>query len=107
MKAVLKNHRQSPRKVRSVASMLRGKSVDKAIIMLGFVPKAASLPIRKLLESAISNAKESGLETKNLSIKEIRVDEGITLKRARPRSRGMSNPIRKRSSHIQIILENK
>jgi large subunit ribosomal protein L22 len=107
MKAVLKNHRQSPRKMRLVAGLLKGKSTDKALSLLSFVPKKASLPIKKLLESAVANAKEKGEDTKKLYIKEIRVDEGITLKRSMPVWRGMAHPIRKRSSHISILLETK
>jgi large subunit ribosomal protein L22 len=93
--------------MRQVAGLLRGKKAEKALTLLNFVPKKASLPIRKLLESAVANAKDKGEDTKNLYIKEIRVDEGLTLKRAMPVSRGMSHPIRKRSSHIQITLESR
>jgi large subunit ribosomal protein L22 len=104
MKAVLKNHRQSPRKMRLVASLLRGKGVEQAFNILNIVPKKASLPIKKLVESALANAKNSGEDTSKLYIKEIRVDEGITLKRFQPAWRGMAHPIRKRGSHIEVKL---
>jgi len=107
MKAVLKNHRQSPRKMRGVAGLIRGKEVKKALDILRFTAKKAHLPIKKLLESAVSNAKDKGENIENLYIKEIRIDEGITLKRHMPVSRGMSHPIKKRSSHVQITLESK
>jgi len=62
MKAFLKNYRQSPRKVRLVANLVKGKNVDKAIIELDFLPKRAGIPIKKLLLSAIANAKTIGIE---------------------------------------------
>lgn len=107
MKAALKNYRQSPRKMRGVANLIRGKEASQALTLLKFVPKSASLPIKKLLESAISNAKDRGENAEKLYIKEIRVDKAVTLKRHMPVSRGMSHPINKRSSHIQITLEPK
>jgi len=104
-KAQLKTYRQSPRKVRLVAGLVRGKKVDQAITLLAFTAKRSSLPILKLISSALANAKSLSLPTENLVIKEIKVDEGTTLYRRRPRSRGMANPIRKRTSHISVILD--
>lgn len=106
-KAKLSNYRQSPRKVRLVASSVRGKSVAKANDILSFVPNRAALPLQKLLASAVANAKSLNLKEENLAIKELRVDEGPTLYRRRPRSRGMANPIRKRTSHVTLILSEK
>jgi large subunit ribosomal protein L22 len=105
-KAQLKNYRQSPRKVRLVADTMRGKSVKEADTLLEFIPKRSALPLRKLLASALANAKNLSLSTENLIIKEIKVDAGATLFRRRPRSRGMSNPIRKRTSHVSVTLTN-
>ena len=106
-KAILKNHRQSPRKVRLVADAIRGKKVETALIDLQFMSKKAADPVRKVLESAIANAKNIGVDAKNLIVKEITVDEGVTLKRWRPKWRGTAHPIRKRTSHVKIVLGTK
>ena len=103
-KAQLSNYRQSPRKVRLVLDAVRGKKVDQAITILSFIPKRASLPIQKLLASALANAKNLSMPTENLIVKEISVDDGATLYRRRPRSKGMANPIRKRTSHVSVTL---
>lgn len=103
-KAHLKNYRQSPRKVRLVAGAVRGKSIAEAIDILSFVPNRAALPLQKLLASALANAKSQNIATENLTIKSLMVDEGPTLYRRRPRSRGMANPIRKRTSHVTVVV---
>ncbi|PIQ69115.1 MAG: 50S ribosomal protein L22 [Candidatus Taylorbacteria bacterium CG11_big_fil_rev_8_21_14_0_20_46_11] len=106
MKAILKNYRQSPRKMRLVADAVRGKSVSEARSILAFLPKVATTPILKLLESATSNAKENGKvdDVASLRIVTIFVDEGVTLKRFMPRARGSGARIRKRSSKVTLIL---
>lgn len=104
----LKNYRQSPRKVRLVADMVRGKKAEDAMISLSFVPHKASDSIQKLLKSAISNADNNhGIKSDDLFIKEIRVDQGVTAYRFRPRARGRAFPIRKRSSNIILSLDSK
>lgn len=103
-KAHLSTYRQSPRKVRLVADSIRGKKASEALTTLSFVPKRAALPIQKLLASALANAKNLSIPTENLVVKEIKVDAGSILYRRRPRSRGMANPIRKRTSHVSITL---
>jgi len=103
--AKLYNYRQSPRKVRLVADAVRGKSVAQALDVLSFIPKRAALPIQKLVASALANAKAQELATDTLIIKELMVDAGATLYRSLPRSKGMANPIRKRTSHVVITLE--
>ncbi|MBI2086993.1 MAG: 50S ribosomal protein L22 [Candidatus Zambryskibacteria bacterium] len=100
IKAELKNYRQSPRKVRVVADTVRGKRVEEALILLDFIPKRSSLPLKKLIASAYAN----GGKNDNLFIKEIQVNAGPTLYRRQPRSRGMANPIRKRTSRVSVIL---
>jgi len=105
MHAVLKNYRQSPRKARIVADMIRRKKVVEARLILKHVTKRASHPLLKLLDSAIANAKEKGQNKEELFVKEIRVDDGVTLKRIRPASRGSAHPIRKRTSNILITLD--
>ena len=105
-KAQLNDYRQSPRKVRLVANTLRGKSVEEAITALSFIPKLSALPLQKLLISALANAKNLSLPTESLVVKSIEVNSGTTLYRRRPRSKGMANPIRKRTSHISVTLAN-
>ena len=108
MKSYLKNYRQSPRKVRLVADIVRGKKVDVALRDLMFATKRASDPLTKLLKSAISNAKQNfNVSEDNLFVKSIQVDKGIVLKRIMPRARGTAARINKRSSHVSIILEEK
>ena len=104
VKAILKNYRQSPRKVRVVADTVRGKKAADAVTILSFIPKRAGEPLQKLVASAIANAKNLSIPTENLLVKEIRVDSGAILYRRRPRSRGMANPIRKRTSQVSVIL---
>ncbi len=104
MKAFLKNYRQSPRKVRLVADVVRGKDVAKALDMLAFVNKRASLPVTKLINSAVANAKNAGVPADKLIVKSIRVDKGIVLKRFMPRARGSAARINKRNSHITLEL---
>lgn len=101
--AHLKTYRQSPRKVRVVADLVRGKSVSEALDILTFVPKRAGLPLKKLLSSAVANAKNKSLGD-DLMVKEIRVDAGSTLMRRLPMAHGRAFPLRKRTSHVSIIV---
>ncbi|MEI6280538.1 MAG: 50S ribosomal protein L22 [bacterium] len=107
MKAFLKNYRQSPRKVRLVAGLIKGKNVGAAIAELDFLAKRAGFPIKKLLLSAIANAKQAGVEMDNLFIKELRVDKGIVMKRMMPAAMGTGHRINKRTSHISLLLAEK
>lgn len=103
--ASLKNHRISPRKVRLVADMIRGKSVADAENILGAVLKKAKSPLRDLLDSAVANASHNHkIDKAGLFVKEIRVDQGYVLKRHRPVSRGSAHPIKKRTSHVMLTL---
>lgn len=103
--ATLSNLRQSPRKVRVVADLVRGKKVTDAILSMQFTEKRASDPIRKLIESAVANAKAQSFATENLVVKTIEVNEGKTLYRRMPAARGSAHPIRKRTSQITLTLE--
>ena len=106
--ALLNNYRQSPRKVRLVATLLSGKSVTEALVALQFVNKRASGPIATLINSAVANAKNNfSLDKENLFIKELRVDAGPVLKRRMPRARGRAFPIHKRTSHVRLVLAEK
>jgi large subunit ribosomal protein L22 len=107
MKAFLKNYRQSPRKVRLVAGLVKGKTVAQAVAELDFLAKRAGLPIKKLLLSAVANAKQMGIESENLFIKELRVDKGIVMKRMMPAAMGTGHRINKRTSHLNILLAEK
>ena len=107
MKAFLNNYRQSPRKVRLVASLIRGKSAELALVELDFLPKRAALPIQKLLLSAISNAVAMGMQKENLFIKEVMVDKGVTMRRMMPAAMGTGHRINKRTSHIALFLGEK
>jgi len=104
--AKLRYLRIAPRKVRLVADLIRGKSVEEAQNILNFVPKRAAEPLFKLLKQGISNAKNNfQLEEKNLYISKITVDEGPKSKRVFPRSRGRAEEIQKKTSHITLILD--
>lgn len=105
VKASLKHLRISPRKTRLVAGLIRGMDVTKATNQLKFLNKKSAHPMLKLLDSAISNAVNNyDLDKKNLTIKEIKVEDGKTLKRWMPRAHGRATVIRKRMSHIYITL---
>lgn len=103
--AQLNGYRQSPRKVRLLADLIRGKSVDNAIIELDMAVKRASAPFKQLLLSAIANAKNNHkLEQSTLYIKSVAVDGGSPLKRSMPRMGGRAFPIHKHTSHISLVL---
>lgn len=91
--------------MRLVADAVRGKSIGEARSKLEFVTKRAVSPIRKLLDSAVANAKNLGLEEKALRVKEIKVDSGKILYRRRPVAHGAAHPVRKRTSHVTLVLE--
>lgn len=105
MKALLKNYRQSPRKVRLVVNLIKGRKVGEALDILELIPKRTAAPLAKILRSAVANASElSSGEKNNLIVKDIRVEKGTVLKRYMPRARGRASPIRKRMSHVSIVL---
>jgi large subunit ribosomal protein L22 len=107
MKAILKNYRQSPRKVRLVADVIRGKKVADALAMLKFVDKRAASPFAKVVASAVANAVQAGKSPERLFVKSVAVDKGTVLKRFTPRARGSASRINKRNSHIQVELGEK
>jgi large subunit ribosomal protein L22 len=103
--ASLKNYRISPRKVRVVADMIRGKNVILAKVILTNAMKAAKHPLHDLLDSAIANASHNHkIDAENLFVQEIRVDQGFIMKRSMPVSRGSAHPIKKRTSHVNLTL---
>ena len=104
MKARLRYLRVSPRKTRLVADLVRGKDVEEAINILTFTRRAASEPLRKLIESALANAEHAELDADDLFVELISVDEGPTQRRYRPRAMGRATRINKRTSHINVVL---
>ncbi len=102
--AQLNNLRQSPRKVRLVANLIRGKKVTDAVLTLQFADKRASSDISKLISSALANAKAQSLPIDDLIIKRIEVNSGKTLMRRRPAAHGSAHPIRKRTSRVFVAL---
>ena len=104
--AKLDNLRKSPRKVRLVASLIKGLDVQKAEQQLKFLVKGSAPHFEKILKSAVANAENnSGLDRDNLYIKDVIVDEGKKLKRWLPRAHGRASLLLKRTSHIEIVLE--
>lgn len=102
--ATARHIRMSPRKVRLVADLIRGKSVAQAIVQLTLASKLARVPLLKLLNCAMANAEAKKMEKDKLYVSRITVDGGPTLKRWRARAMGRAAPIRKRTSHITIVL---
>lgn len=104
-KAVEKFIRISPRKLRYVADVIRAKRVDDAVDLLTFTTKKAALIIRKAVQSAAANATENHkMNEDDLVVEKIFINEGPILKRFRPRARGRATKIRKRTSHLTVIV---
>jgi len=105
-RALAKYIRMSPQKLRRVADLIRGKNVSEALNILHFTPKAAAEPIEKTLRSAVANMlndeKSSKVDPDELYVKEIRVDQGMALKRFRAAAMGRAVKIRKPTSHVFI-----
>ncbi len=107
-RAIARYVRMSPQKVRLVVDLVRGKDLEEAEKILAFTRKAAAEPVAKLLKSARANAAQnSRIDEDILYLKEIYVDQGPSLKRWRARAQGRAAPIKKRTSHITIVLEEK
>jgi large subunit ribosomal protein L22 len=107
MKAILKNYRQSPRKVRLLADLVRGKKVADALATLQFVDKRAAGPFSKVIASAVANATQQQKDNARLFVKSVVVNKGTVLKRSMPRARGSASRINKRNSHISVELGEK
>ena len=106
--ATLRYARISARKVKIVADLMRGKSVEEAQKIVKFAPKASAEILEKLLNSAIANAENNHfMNRSNLYVAEIYANQGPTLKRIRPAAKGSAVRIRKRTSHITIVLREK
>jgi large subunit ribosomal protein L22 len=104
--ATIRYVRTSPRKMRRVVDMIRGQHVAEARRILRFSPLGATHDVEKLLDSAIANAEQQpGVISENLVIARAWVDEGPTLKRFRPRAYGRATKVRKRTSHVTVVVE--
>ncbi|MFI5504933.1 50S ribosomal protein L22 [Corynebacterium kutscheri] len=98
--------RVSPMKARRVIDLVRGKSVEEALAILKYAPQAASEPVAKVVASAAANAENNfGLDCRSLVISEAFADEGPTMRRFQPRAQGRAFQIRKRTSHITVVVE--
>lgn len=105
VRATAKFVRVAPRKARLVVDQIRNKSVERALETLQFCNRGAAEPVAKVLRSAIANAENNNnLRANNLVVKYAYVDEGPTLKRFRPRAKGSASRIRKRTSHITVVV---
>lgn len=106
VKAKLRFTRMAPRKIRLVADTVRGKDVNEALKVLSFLNKKAAPILKKLVKSAVANAEQKKvIDVDNLYIKQLTVDQGPTLKRYMPRAMGRTSEIRKKTSHINLVLE--
>ncbi len=100
--------RISPRKIRLIMDQVRGKRAEEALNMLAFAPQKGARILNKLIQSAVSNAEQdTNVDVDALYIKRIYADEGPTIKRWRPRAQGRATRIRKRTSHLTVILDEK
>ena len=106
--AIARHVRMSPTKVRRVVDVVRGMDVNEALAVLKFAPQAASDPVYKVVASAAANAENTeSLRADDLFISQAFVDEGVTLRRIRPRAKGSASRIMKRASHITVVVEPK
>lgn len=106
VKAIARYVRVSPRKVRLVMDQVRGKRVEDALNILAFAPQKGAFLLKKVVQSAVANAEQNtNMDVDELVIKRVYADEGPTLKRFRPRAQGRATRIRKRTSHVTVILD--
>lgn len=107
-KAIAKFVRIAPRKAQQVVDLVRGKKVDEALAILKYTPKAAAPIVEKVVKSALANAENNySMDRDSLYVAEIYADQGPTMKRFRPRAMGRATTIRKRTSHIGVVLKEK
>lgn len=104
MRAELKSYNQTPRKVRLVTDMVKGKTVPQALAALAFLPKRAAEPIAKLIASAAANAKAKGEDPETLTVANIEVNSAGMLMKYMPRAMGRAAPVRRRKSNVKVTL---
>ena len=103
-RAILQSHNQTPRKVRLVTDLVKGKSIPAALAALQFLPRRAAEPVAKLIKSAAANAKSRGENTDDLTVQSITVESAGMLKKYMPRAFGRATPIRRRKSRVIVTL---
>ncbi|MEK6656985.1 MAG: 50S ribosomal protein L22 [Nitrospirota bacterium] len=103
-RAVLRFVRIAPRKTRLVIDLIRGKNVQESVAILTHLPRSAAKVVKKLLHSAVANAEQKNMNVDELKVAAAYVNQGPTLKRFRARAMGRGNVIRKRTSHITLVL---
>lgn len=106
VKAIAKGVAISPRKVGVVASLVRGRTVEDALVILNHVPRRSAVPVRKVIESAKANAEHNhNYKAESLVITEIIVTPGVRIKRYRPAAHGRALPFQRRTSHIRVVVD--
>ena len=106
VQAIARSVRMSPRKLSVVAKLVRGRSVEDALVILSHVPRRAGLPVKKAVESAKANADHNhNYKVDTLKIIEISVTPGIRYKRFRPAARGSANPFQRKTAHIKVVID--
>ncbi len=106
VKAIAKGVAMSPRKVGVVASLVRGRTVEDALVILNHVPRRSAVPVRKVIESAKANAEHNhNYKAESLVITEIIVTPGVRIKRYRPAAHGRALPFQRRTSHIRVVVD--
>ena len=106
VQAIARSVRMSPRKLSVVAKLVRGRTVEDALVILTHVPRRAGLPVRKAVESAKANADHNhNYKVDTLRIVEISVTPGIRYKRFRPAARGSANPFQRKTAHIKVVID--
>ncbi len=108
VQAIAKNVRMTPRKVRLVGAAVKGKPVNEALAILRFMPQRATTPVLKAVKSAAANAENTfDLDPTELYVVRVIADPGRTLRRYRPKARGRMGPLRKRTSHVTVVVGEK
>lgn len=102
--ATLETYNQSPRKVRLVANLVKGKKIDDALAALAFLPKRAAEPLAKLIKSAVANAAQKGERVEDLKVENIVVESSDMIKRYMPRAFGRASLIRRRRSRVKVLV---
>jgi large subunit ribosomal protein L22 len=110
-RAIRKHIRSSPRKLRTVVNVVRGRTIPEALNALNFLPQMVTRTVKLTILSAVHNLmdqyKEERFDEADLIVREIRVDEGPSFKRFRPTSRGRAHPIKKRTAHLTVVVSTK
>ncbi len=102
--ATLETYNQSPRKVRLVANLVKGKKIEDALAALAFLPKRAAEPVAKLIKSAVANAAQKGENVEELTVQNIVVESNDIIKRYMPRAFGRASLIRRRRSRVKVLV---